>query len=163
MPKTMPKQRVRRDAEQLIADLEAKIAGIKARAERKRVKANPSTRYLIAAVRNMDKAMGATEDQVLRKTLEEARGSLGAFLTLQGIVPAVRGGQTRGRRSSADVEQIGTSLADYVMKNPGQRGEQIAQALGMDATTMRLPMKRLIAEEKIKTRGERRGMRYYPV
>jgi hypothetical protein len=33
----------------------------------------------------------------------------------------------------------------------------------MDAKTKRLPMKKLIAEKKVKTKGERRGMRYSPV
>lgn len=163
MPKTIAKKRVRRDGEELIKGLEAKIAEIKARAEKKRAKANPTTRYVIAAIRNMDKAMGATEDQVLRKTLEEARGVLGAYLTLQGIIPAARAGRGRVRRSSTDVEGIGSSLASYVLKNPGQRGEQIAEALGTDTKTMRLPMQKLIADEKVRTKGERRGMRYYPV
>jgi hypothetical protein len=48
------------------------------------------------------------------------------------------------------------------VENPGQRGEQIAEALGTDTKTMRLPMQKLIAHEKGRTKGERRGMRYYP-
>jgi hypothetical protein len=164
MPQAMQKKRVRRDSEQLIADLQAKIEAIKARAVRQRAKANPAMRHMVAAVRSMDKAMAATEDKVMRRTLEEARGVLGAFLSLQGVTPAADSAQrgTGGRRSSEAVEQMGESLLAYVSKNPGQRGEQIAEALQMDAKTMRLPMQKLIADKKVKTKGERRGMRYYP-
>jgi hypothetical protein len=156
--RVVTRKRTRRDPEQLVADLQAKIEAIKARAARKRRKADPAVRYTIAAVRNIDRAMSSATDQVLRKTLEEARGTLAAFLTLQGIVPAAR----PGRRSSEAVEQTGSSLVEYVKKNPGQRGEQIAESLGTDTKSMRLPMQRLIAGGEVRTQGERRGMRYYP-
>ena len=164
MPPSTPKKRVRRDAEQLVADLEAKIEAIKARAARKRAKANPAVRHTVAAVRNIDKAMAATTDGVLRRTLDEARGVLSAYLSLQGVIPASGSGArgTSGRRSSEDVVQIGASLFAHVTKNPGQRGEQIAEALQMDTKTMRLPMRKLIEDKQVKTKGERRGMRYYP-
>lgn len=54
------------------------------------------------------------------------------------------------------------ALLAHVHANPGQRGEQIAAALGTDVGTMRLPMRKLIAERKVRTEGQRRGMTYYP-
>ncbi len=134
MPETTPRKRIRRDAEQLVADLQAKIEAIKARAIRKRAKANPAVRYTVAAVRSIDKAMAATADNVMKRTLEEARGVLSAYLTLQGVIPAASAGErgTTGRRSSEVVEQTGASLLAHVKKNPGQRGEQIAVSLHMD-------------------------------
>ena len=48
----------------------------------------------------------------------------------------------------------------YVSEHAGQRGEQIAAALGTDSNTMRPVMTRLIEERKVKTRVERRGMMY---
>lgn len=163
MPKFV-KKRQRRAPEDLIAALQSKIEAIKARAERKRARSNPSIRYTTAAVRNIDKAMASADDAVLRRTLEEARGSLAAYLTMQGVVPAgspgARGGG--GRRSTEDVERMGDSLLAYVEKNPGQRGEDIAAGMQSDTKTMRLPMKKLIADGKVRTKGERRAMRYYP-
>jgi predicted ArsR family transcriptional regulator len=49
------------------------------------------------------------------------------------------------------------SLLDYVAKNSGQRGEQIAEALGTDAKTMRLPMQNLIADGAVRARGSGGG------
>jgi len=158
------KKRARREPEQLVADLQAKIEAIKARAARKRAKANPAVRHTVAAVRSMDKAMAATADAVMRKTLEEARGLVTAYLSLQGILTTDGAGARRinGRRSSGEVEQLGATLSEHVAKNPGQRAEQIAESLQVDTKGMRLAMKKLIADGKVQTRGERRGMRYYP-
>lgn len=51
-------------------------------------------------------------------------------------------------------------LAD-VLRNPGRRGEHIAAEIGTDSLTMRLPMKKLIADGKVCTTGQRRGMAYF--
>lgn len=68
----------------------------------------------------------------------------------------------RGRRSSADLEAMQGKLLSHVRSNPGQRGEQIAAALGTDVGTMRGPMKGLIAVKQVRTEGQRRGMTYFP-
>jgi hypothetical protein len=67
----------------------------------------------------------------------------------------------RGRRTSADLEAMQADLLTHVKANPGQRGEQIAAALGTDVGTMRGPMKGLIAGGQVRTEGQRRGMTYF--
>jgi hypothetical protein len=67
----------------------------------------------------------------------------------------------RGKRTAADLGEMGAALLAHVKANPGQRGEQIAAALGTDVGTMRLPMRQLIAEKKVRTEGQRRGMTYF--
>lgn len=73
-----------------------------------------------------------------------------------------RGRKAKGkrvRRSAEDIEAMGKKLLAYVTKHPGQRGEQIAKALGTDVGTMRKPMKSL--GYLIRTKGKRRGTTYF--
>jgi hypothetical protein len=158
----MAGKRQRRTEEQMIADLEARIAAIKAQAERKKAKKDPALRHIQAALRSIDKALAETSDAATRTALDEARATLSACLSLNGV--AVKGSaKPLGRRTSSSAEAMADMLLDHVTRHPGQRGEQIAVTLRTDVGTMRGPMKKLIAADKVKTRGQRRGMTYYPV
>jgi len=157
----MAGKRQRRTEEQMIKDLEARIASIKAKAERKKAKKDPALKHISAALRSLDKALGETEDSATRQALGEARTTLSACLSLGGVTVA-SSSRPRGRRMSRDAEAMSEELLNYVVKHPGERGEQIAAALHTDVGTMRTPMKKLIAANKVKTRGQRRGMTYFP-
>lgn len=158
MPKKTPR-RQRRDVEQMIADLEVKIATIKEREARKQAKADPALRHVSAALKAIDKALAASKDANAKKALTEARSSLNACLGLDAglIVP------TSTRRSPDEIEDLADALLSYVRNNPGQRGEHIAAALDTDTTTMRPVMKRLIAAGQVATEGQKRGMTYTAV
>jgi hypothetical protein len=151
--------RTRRTEEDRIAELEAKIAQIKARAERKKVKKDPSLKHMSAALRSIDKALAGSGDTATRQALNEARSTISAALSVNGVVVAA-GTKARGRRIAGSLGVDEGTLLTYVTNNPGSRGEQIAEALGTDSTTMRPVMKRLIEDRKVKTRGQRRGMTY---
>jgi predicted ArsR family transcriptional regulator len=145
-----PRKYSRRSEEQRIADLEAKIEALKTRA---RARTDPALRYVAKAVKAIDEAFSNAGDPAMRRALQEARHTLGACLQLQGVaVP--RGGSTG---ASVDAEAV---LA-YVEKNPGQRSEHLAAGLGTDSTGLRRTMKQLVAQGKINTKGERRGMQYW--
>ena len=68
----------------------------------------------------------------------------------------------RIRRTSENIEEMQNALLEHVKANPGQRGDQIASALGSDVGTIRGPMKKLIAKGHVTTEGQRRGMTYHP-
>jgi len=110
---------------------------------------------------------------IQRASLEEMQAKLQAVLgdvapTRRGpgrprktATAAVPQRKKRGKRNAADLSEMGDALLAHVKANPGKRGDQIAAALRTDVGTMRLPMKKLIAERKVRTEGQRRGMTYF--
>jgi len=150
-----PRKYNRRSEEQLIADLQAKIETIKARAAVKAAKKDPTFRHVSKAIKSVDAAMSSTGDQPIRTALQEARATLSACMQLKGVlVPQSGNGRSSGSVSAE-------AILSYVQKNPGQRGEHIAAALGTDTRALRGPMKQLIEERKVRTKGLRRGMQYW--
>jgi len=144
-------KRTRRSPEQMIKDLEAKIRGIKDRAERRKAGRDPALRHVTAAVRSIDKALKATADAATRNALEEARATLGACLAMSGVTP--RG---RAARSVAGAHVDPAAVLSYLRNNPGSGGEQVAEAMGTDTKTLRPVMKRLIADGAVAAEGEGR-------
>jgi hypothetical protein len=84
-----------RTPEARIAALEAQIERIKTRAERAKVRKDPTLRHMRAAVRQIDKAAGACGDRVVRGELQEARTRIAACLALgmglEAVPPRARG------------------------------------------------------------------------
>ncbi len=78
--------RHRRTEAEMVRDLEAQIAALRGRAERKRVRKDPAMRQVLLAVKSLDKATSETKDSAMRKAIEEARTTLSACLALSGIV-----------------------------------------------------------------------------
>ncbi len=66
-----------------------------------------------------------------------------------------------GKRSPDELVKLTQSLASYVKKNPGQRIEHIGKALGTSTKELALPAKKLIAEKKLSTKGQKRATTYF--
>jgi len=76
---------------------------------------------------------------------------------------AVRTGK-RGRPGKFTPEQMekhGASILALLKKSPGARSAQLAAAMKMDADTLRIPLKALMAAKKIKVKGQKRGTKYF--
>jgi len=166
----------RRTTEQQIRDLEAKIKAIQQRAERKKVKANPAVKFMKAALKSIEKSMSSTDDQVLRRALDEARGTVSSCLSLCGVTAkAPRGMLTPRPRAtvaartrvagtengSAMAQPDANDLVAYLRKNPGSNSEAITREFDTDAATLRGAMRELIDGGRVRTEGQRRGMRYF--
>lgn len=103
---------------------------------------------------------------VRRTALEQVHSALGGALSNgrktrgpgRKASGARRGG---GKRSSEEVDSYAVKILEYVKKHPGLRGEQLSAALKTDTKSLRLPMLKLIAAKKVKTKGQRRGTSYF--
>lgn len=73
--------------------------------------------------------------------------------------PARRG--KRAKRTPEDVAAMGEAVVAHVAKNPGQSVEQIGKAMGVTTKELALPILRMIDSKKLKTKGQRRGTKYF--
>jgi hypothetical protein len=80
--------KTQRTAEVRIAELTAKIEGIKARDQRRKAKAKPEVKFALAATKALDKALGATTDATLRTAFQEARTTVAAAIAVEGVTVA---------------------------------------------------------------------------
>lgn len=72
------------------------------------------------------------------------------------------GVQRKGaKRSPEELESLADKLLKYVESNPGQRTEQIGAALDVPTKELALPMRKLIREGHLKTKGQKRATTYY--
>jgi hypothetical protein len=101
---TTTKKRVRRTADQIIADLETKIAQVKARAAAKEAKAAPEGKASFAAVKALDKAIevaGENGNDELVRALGAARAPMSEQMIKMGLrMPGRRA--TRSKRQKGD-------------------------------------------------------------
>jgi hypothetical protein len=127
---------------------------------------NGSTRSSIASL--LESFAEQIESLVRQQALDRVTSALGgdgASSATSGRRGRPKGKKTTrgGKRSSTGVDEIGERLLAHIENNPGQRADQIATAMRTEATTIRLPMKKLIAAKKVKSKGQRRGMTYAAV
>lgn len=98
------KQRTYRTTDQQLADLEAKIAGIKAREERKKARNSPAVKQAIVAVRAIDRGLVEAADATLKAALQEARTTLAACVAVTGVTlpPSTVPATPRKRRTRTE-------------------------------------------------------------
>lgn len=74
-------------------------------------------------------------------------------------------GRSRGRgakRTAEELDQLADSFVEFVTKNPGLRIEQINKQLGTSTKDLALPIRKMIADGVIKTKGKKRSTAYFP-
>ena len=64
------------------------------------------------------------------------------------------------KRTPEQIAKTAAKLLAFIAANPGQRAEQIADGTKIGTGEMALPIKRLLAEKKIKASGVARGTTY---
>jgi hypothetical protein len=90
-------------------------------------------------------------------TLESALGKRGS----NGLSRAGRGRGRGAKRSSGELDKLAEQFHVYVTKHPGLRIEQINKELGTTTKDLALPIRKLISEGQIKTKGAKRSTAYF--
>jgi len=84
----------------------------------------------------------------------------GAGTVLLAGVPG-RGRGKGVKRTSTDLAKVGDKLLAFVAANPGLRIEQINKAIGTSTRDLQLPIRKLIADGELKTKGQKRSTQYF--
>ena len=80
-------------------------------------------------------------------------------------VERARGGarpRPGAKRSAADLDVLSDRFAAFVKANPGLRIEQINKELGTVTKELALPIRKLLADGTITSKGQKRSTTYFP-
>lgn len=97
-------------------------------------------------------------------TPSKPRAANGHVVKANGAQPSTprKAMRTKGeKRSATELDALTVQLRAYIARNPGQRIEQIGKAMGVATKDLSLPVKKLIANGKLKTRGQKRATAYF--
>lgn len=93
-----------------------------------------------------------------RAAMEQVQRALGG-------IPMPRSGRPRtlraGKRAPGEIVQLRDQFVAFVSSNPGLRIEQINQQLGTTTKDLALPIRKLVADGVIKTKGKKRSTTYF--
>ncbi len=71
-------------------------------------------------------------------------------------------GRRGGKRTADEIAKMADAFLTHVTANPGQRMEHIAKELGLPTPELTLPVKKLLADGKLRVEGQKRATQYYP-
>jgi len=82
----------------------------------------------------------------------------------RGRPAAAKGAKRRAgeKRSPAVLAQVTEQVFNHIKSNAGQGVEQIAKALGTTTKELTLPIRKLLGEKKVTSKGQKRATRYFP-
>ena len=117
---------------------------------------NQVTVRVEAFVAEITELARAAAYQALNSALQHTQipGGRGAILAL--------GGRKGGKRTAEELAQMADAFLAYVTANPGQRMEHIAKELGVATPEFMLPVRKLLADGKLRVEGQKRATQYYP-
>jgi hypothetical protein len=113
--------------------------------------------------------LSALVRQTALESVQDALGGGGGGGARRGRGRAPAAGRAAGRaarrkgekRSADQITETTKAVLGYVRKHPGQGVEAIAKGLGTDTKELTLPIRKLVAEKQIKTKGQKRATKYF--
>lgn len=94
-----------------------------------------------------------------RDMIDEALGK-GAKVSL-GSLGRGRGRGRGAKRTADELDKLADQFHAFVGKHPGLRIEQINKQLGTTTKDLALPIRKLISEGALKTKGAKRSTQYF--
>lgn len=76
---------------------------------------------------------------------------------------AAKASQGRVRRTAEELAEVQEQVVGLLTKNPGLTSEEIQEALSLEKKDLQRPLTLLRDEKRVKTKGQRRGMKYFAV
>jgi hypothetical protein len=111
-------------------------------------------------VTELTAALEAQTTAAIRGALAGRETGNGRRRRAQGIAPASAPRRKGGKRTPEALEALTKNLLTTIKRKPGLGIEALAEAMSTSTKELTLPMKKLIAERKVKATGQKRGMRY---
>ncbi len=74
--------------------------------------------------------------------------------------PTKRGKKRGGKRTASELADMADKLVSFVEKNPGSSIEEIGRGIAIPTKELALPVKKLLAEGRLKKKGQKRATRY---
>jgi hypothetical protein len=109
-----------------------------------------------AALETLESAFGAGGPRQ-----GNGKGAVSAAPATSGHVGRPRGGRG-AKRTAEDLEALSGQVASFVKSHPGLRIEQINKELGTSTKELALPIRKLLADNVITSKGQKRSTTYFP-
>lgn len=99
-----------------------------------------------------------------RAAMESLTGIDAGGRVARGGTATVARGRGRGRgakRTAEELDKMQEDFLQFVAKHPGLRIEQINKQLGTSTKDLALPIRKLLADGSLKTKGKKRSTQYF--
>jgi hypothetical protein len=103
--------------------------------------------------------VGRLRAVIRQQALDAVRDSLG----VPGSTRTKRAATNRKgqKRDPAELDALQSRLQAFIAKTPGLRIEEINKQLGTGKGELALPIRKLLADKSIKTKGSKRATKYF--
>ena len=129
---------------------------------------------MTTTTKSLEQKIQAAVKQLVREHLADCEAAAtaavrGAFQRVSSPSPkpsrtrSARARQPSQPRSSEELAELAARLYDAIRRHPGETMAVIAPAVGVTGRALERPMKRLRQQGRIRSAGQRRYMRYFPM